>query len=216
MPKFKYKAVIFDFDGVLVDSVNIKGQAFRRIYEFHGDEIADKVHAYHMENGGVSRREKFKHYAKEFFNKELDACEIEDLSDQFSNIVTNMVVNASWIAGAKEFLDKHHEELSLYVASATPEEELLDIIKKRAMDEYFVSIKGSPTKKSDNIKHIIEQAGIEKNEIVMIGDSKTDYDAANKNDIDFIAVGQDTYLREHCACRIDSLIGLRQKLMEQS
>ena len=43
MTHYLYKAIIFDFDGVLVDSVNIKGLAFAKIYQSYGDDIVKKV-----------------------------------------------------------------------------------------------------------------------------------------------------------------------------
>ena len=38
------KAIIFDFDGVLVESVNVKGDAFVALYENESKEIQKKVY----------------------------------------------------------------------------------------------------------------------------------------------------------------------------
>ena len=61
------EGVIFDFDGTIVDSVNIKTNAFAKIYEPFGKNIVKKVIKHHNENGGLSRFEKFKHYHKKYF-----------------------------------------------------------------------------------------------------------------------------------------------------
>ena len=53
---------VFDFDGVLADSVNIKTLAFYELYKEYGDSISSKVVEHHEANGGVSRFEKIKLY----------------------------------------------------------------------------------------------------------------------------------------------------------
>ena len=53
------KAILFDFDGVLVESVDIKTKAFAKLFENEGPEIVNKVVEYHLANGGVSRFKKF-------------------------------------------------------------------------------------------------------------------------------------------------------------
>ena len=41
---------IFDFDGVLVDSVEIKAKAFNELYRPYGSEIAEKIVFHHIQN----------------------------------------------------------------------------------------------------------------------------------------------------------------------
>ncbi|MCX5934210.1 MAG: hypothetical protein NTU99_05390, partial [Pseudanabaena sp. LacPavin_0818_WC45_MAG_42_6] len=54
IPK-RYDAIVFDFDGVLVESVDVKTQAFGTLYAEYGDLIVEQVKAYHLLHGGVSR-----------------------------------------------------------------------------------------------------------------------------------------------------------------
>ena len=63
----KKKFIVFDFDGVVLDSVEIKTNAFAEIYSEYGSEIVSKVVEYHKRNGGLSRFEKFKYYHKFFW-----------------------------------------------------------------------------------------------------------------------------------------------------
>ena len=55
---------IFDFDGVIAESVSAKTDAFREMYLPYGEEIANQVVDYHINHGGVSRFEKFKYWEK--------------------------------------------------------------------------------------------------------------------------------------------------------
>jgi len=56
-----WQAVFFDFDGVILDSVDVKTDAFVAIFRGYGPKIREDVVKYHHENGGVSRMEKFKY-----------------------------------------------------------------------------------------------------------------------------------------------------------
>ena len=59
-----YKAFIFDFDGVLVDSVNIKANAFGELFKEFGSEIQKKIIEHHLSHGVMARAEKIKYYYK--------------------------------------------------------------------------------------------------------------------------------------------------------
>ena len=60
-------AIIFDFDGVVLESLNVKTNAFKKLYEPYGSDISKKVVEHHLENGGVSRFDKIKFYHNIFF-----------------------------------------------------------------------------------------------------------------------------------------------------
>ena len=111
------------------------------------------------------------------------------LCENFSSIVVNEVVNSSWIKGAFEFLKNYYQKITFYIASATPEKELLKITEKRMMTQFFKRIYGSPLSKKDILSNIILQEQCDKKEFVMIGDSNSDYYAAIDNSIDFIGIG---------------------------
>ena len=49
------KIIFFDFDGVIVESVDIKTKAFAMLFEHEGRDIANRVIDYHLKNSGVSR-----------------------------------------------------------------------------------------------------------------------------------------------------------------
>ena len=91
----KYKNIIFDFDGVLAESVQIKIEAFHQLYEKYGENIAEKVVEHHKANGGMSRFEKFPYYHKTFLNIDLSKEDIEKLSYHFSNLVVKGVIDAA-------------------------------------------------------------------------------------------------------------------------
>ena len=121
------KAIIFDFDGVIVESVNIKSSAFGKIYHEHGKIIVNKIINHHLANGGMSRFEKFRFYHKEYLGKNLSENELSEIGDQFSNFVLNKVISAPYVRGAYEFLSEYYHTYDFYISTATPEAEIIKI-----------------------------------------------------------------------------------------
>jgi len=189
----KFKDMFFDFDGVILDSVNIKTEAFRKLYEKHGKSIAKKVVAHHLENGGMSRFEKFKLYHKEFLSFQLSQKEIEKLAKEFSNIVYRKVLKAKFIKGSRNFLKKCKTYgKRCFLISATPEREIKKIARKRGLDKYFVDIKGSPESKADNIRKVLRKYKIDKKNALFFGDSPNDKKAADETKVRFIGINYAT------------------------
>ncbi len=180
------KAIIFDFDGVLVESVDVKTRAFARMFEDRGVEIVRQVTDFHLKNGGLSRVHKFKYYYKEILKCSLSEKKLEELCNTFSRLVVDEVINSPYVDGAKEFLDSVHSKIDLYVASGTPEEELREIVRCRGMDMYFKGIYGSPEQKGNIAKMVLQQNGYITNEVVFIGDSITDLKGAQDSGLRFI------------------------------
>ncbi len=123
------KAIIFDFDGVILDSVDIKTKAFERLFEPFGRQIQDKVVKYHLDNGGISRFDKINFFYREYLNRPITNKELDEKCLEFSSLVLDGVLNANWIHGAKEFIIRYNKFYEFFVASATPEPELKKIIQ---------------------------------------------------------------------------------------
>src|SRR3989338_7182699 len=118
------KAIIFDFDGVIAESVEVKIDAFRRIFEDYPQHL-DQILAYHTANGGISRYVKFDYIYKEILNKPLNQDQSRQLGDRFTQYALEEVVRAPLVAGAKEFLEKYHQTIKLFIVSGTPQDEML-------------------------------------------------------------------------------------------
>ena len=97
------KAIIFDFDGVITESVGVKADGFAMLYEPHGKEIMDKVIEHHYANGGVSRYEKFRFYHKEFLGYNLSDDELKKLCKKLSKFVVKRIIEAPYVKGAINF-----------------------------------------------------------------------------------------------------------------
>jgi len=180
-------AIIFDFDGVIAESVNVKTEAFAEIYRPYGELVVERVVAHHLANGGISRFEKFKLYHKEFLCIDLTEQEVKDLANKFSNLVLEKVISAPYVKGAYEFISKHYRDYDLFISSGTPKDEILKIMKARGLLKFFKGVYGSPERKDKHVKNIMKGNNYKKSEVVFVGDAPSDRDAARVNNISFIA-----------------------------
>ncbi len=184
--KIELEAIIFDFDGVLAESVNIKGDAFVELYKNESPDIQKQVLAYHEEHGGVTRYDKIRYYETVLCGREINEKRVMEIASDFSDIVEDLVVKSPWVEGAKDFLEKYHSVMPFYVASATPEEELRRIVENRGMNKYFKGIYGAPKKKSEHIFAVMSANNYSAERVLMVGDAMTDYDAAVSAGVHFI------------------------------
>lgn len=185
MIQFAFQAFIFDFDGVIVDSVDVKTLAFTRMFAPFGPAVVARVVEHHRLHGGMNRMQKFLHYHKEFLHKYLDSMELEDLCRQFSSLVMNEVISAPEIPGAQTFLAKWYKEIPCFIVSATPQDELHDILERRGLLHYFREIKGAPADKCTNLGNILSSSALEPGSCLYFGDAYGDYEAAKTFSVNF-------------------------------
>lgn len=180
------RAIIFDFDGVILESASIKTDAFAAIAQDYPNEQADAFVKYHMSHMGISRHVKFRYFIEEILGEPYSDEKEQILADKFSDIVFERVMHCDFVPGAKEFLENNYQQYELYIATGTPGEEIMQIIKGRNLQKYFKRVYGTPMKKEEIVDTIMEQYGYSAKEIVFVGDAGTDLKAAESRDLYFI------------------------------
>jgi phosphoglycolate phosphatase-like HAD superfamily hydrolase len=182
------KAIIFDFDGVILDSVQVKTNAFSEMYSQYGKDIQKEVIKYHLLNGGISRYEKFKYYHDKFLNIKISDYEVNKLANKFSSIVFEKVCNSEFISGASEFLIYASKKYKTFICTGTPEKEIIPIVNRIDIDFLFDDIYGSPNSKTIIINKILTKYNLNSNDVLFIGDAMTDYNAAKETNLQFVGI----------------------------
>ena len=180
------RAIAFDFDGVLVESVEVKTRAVASLFAAEGAEHVQDILDYHLKHLGVSRFEKFRIIYRDILKRPLTEEQSRSLGERFSKLVFDEVVAAPWVDGAEEFLSTHCECYPFFVISGTPEEELKEIIRRRGMNKYFSEVLGAPRSKEELLCEIMMRHRLAPLELVFVGDSGTDWIAARETGIPFI------------------------------
>ena len=208
------KAIIFDFDGVILESADIKTEAFRELFSGEGEKVEEIVD-YHVMNGGISRYVKFRHIYENILKTELSQERELELGELFSEIALRRVLKAPFVAGVKEFLAAHKDRYAFFIVSGTPEEELYRIMHAREIEDYFAEIHGSPGEKIDIINDILDKSGLEVEEAVYVGDAESDRIAAERVGMAFIQRISDPALLGHYGdWVIENLEGFEKVLQE--
>lgn len=186
------KIIIFDYDGVIADTLMIKSDAFISTFGDVALVEHDKyyISKYHFKNGGVSRDKKILHFMKHFGIPYSDR-EFSDRLNKFKSELLNNLLFAKEIDGAWNYIDKiWRKGFIIYIASAAPEEELKYILKKQTKINIFESIFGFPNKKSKSIKDIMQRHP--KSSAIFFGDSIQDINAVRESGferrIEFIGI----------------------------
>ena len=180
------KNIIFDFDGVILDSVPIKTEGFKKLFQNFPNEIVDKLIEYHMQNGGISRYKKIKYFFNKLLNQYISENELQSYANRYSKITKEELTNPKYlIEDTVNFIKQNHKKYNMHVASGADEKDLKYICEKLNLTKYFLSIHGSPTIKSEIVKNILESNNYKNEQTILIGDSINDYEAAKKNGIEF-------------------------------
>jgi phosphoglycolate phosphatase-like HAD superfamily hydrolase len=182
-----FQAIIFDFDGVIAESGDIKTQAFAALYRPYGPEIVNEVVKYHTQNGGLSRYNKFRYFQQQLLNRPPLTPEEEHVLDRrFSELVVEAVIAADAVPGANELIRQQYSRIPLFVASGTPETELRIIVERRDLNRYFKQVRGAPKLKETLIAEILTDHALNPEYVLMIGDAMADYAGAQANGTAFL------------------------------
>jgi phosphoglycolate phosphatase-like HAD superfamily hydrolase len=180
------EVIILDFDGVVIESNDIKTRAFEKIFSKF-PQYKDVLMHFHYENISISRVEKFDYLAT-LIGRGSDLKLKSVIADNFSQYVLEDILTVPMVKGAERFLEMVKGQLPLYLASVTPENELNFILEKRGLLHWFDGVYGCPPwTKANAIRDILLQNTISPKNSLLIGDSSGDHRAAMETGIQFIA-----------------------------
>jgi HAD superfamily hydrolase (TIGR01549 family) len=178
------KNILFDFDGVILNSMPIRDFGFREIFKEFPQEKVEELIDFHRKNGGWSRFVKIEYFFKEILKEDVSQKRIIEFAEKFSKIMKEELTKKKYLIGETvEFIknSKHN----LHIVSGSEQNELRFLCEKLEISKYFISIHGSPTPKGLLVKNLMKKHTYKKEETILIGDSINDYEASKENDIEF-------------------------------
>ena len=180
------RAIAFDFDGVLVESMELKTKAFARLFADEGHEVVERIVAYHLKNGGISRFEKFRTIYRDILRRPLSEKQFHTLCEAYAKLVVEEVVSSPWVGGTEDFLGRYRERYLFFVISGTPEGELREIVRRRGADKFFTEVLGSPRTKDVLLRDVLQRHALTPTELIFVGDAESDWNAARQTEVPFI------------------------------
>ncbi len=170
--------LVLDCDGVILESIDIKINAMRRIAEPYGQEAADRLALYHCMHEGVSRYIKFAWFFEEILGKKATDQDLAEWNERFIEIANNELTCSALVPGIEDVLKTWHEKMPIYVCSGAPQDDLPYILEARGIAHYFTAIHGSPPAKTALLASIVAKAQVDPAEVLMVGDAPIDLHAA--------------------------------------
>lgn len=188
------KIIVFDFDGTLVDSNQIKYDAFFELFprdNFHKRIIKDILEKYLEESRYIIIRKILERIGSinDINGKENDVADkVKLLAERYNNLVVDGVKHCKVKSGAMEALKLLSTSYRLYLSSTTPESSLKEVVRYRKWDSFFCDIFGYPRDKVSTLLEIITRESIKAGEILVVGDGNSDKDSALTVGCNFLPV----------------------------
>ncbi len=182
------KMILWDFDGVLMNSNAIRDLGFEKTLENYPKDQVDELMVFHRANGGLSRYVKFRHFFEKIRGEQIAETAIGEWAERFSKIVKALLIDPNLlITETMNYVGRNHAFVPMHIVSGSDQEELRFVCKQLNIYKYFHTINGSPTPKKTLVKTVLESYNYTSNEIILVGDSVNDYEAAEENGIRFVA-----------------------------
>lgn len=188
----KYKTLVFDCDGVILNSNQLKTAAFYQAALPYGEAAAQALVDYHTATGGISRYKKFSYFLEEITPKHSSEASnnknlpnLDQLLTNYANYVEEGLLTCE-VAEGLEKLREATPNANWLIVSGGDQQELREVFAKRGLDNLFNSgIFGSPDTKDQILSRELASGNITQ-PALFLGDSKYDHQAATTAGLDFV------------------------------
>jgi len=193
----KYKYALFDCDGVILQSNELKSAAFAGALAGEPEDLVAQFVAYHKENGGVSRYVKFEYYFKNIKGEKNIQDKVDKALTDYADIVFDQLKKVDYVPGVIPVIEYFYKRnIPCYVVSGGDQKELRKVFSFRGIGHLFVDILGSPVTKNEHVASLVQSNAVAYPSI-FFGDSRSDMIAATENGSDFCFVSQFSEWKRH-------------------
>lgn len=178
-----YDLLLFDFDGVLFDTNQLKTKAFALALSDYPDTQVAELVQYHKDNGGISRQLKMQY----FFEKIMHLPDSEDKQKQaverFAGHCQALLPTASLLPGAADFLTAAENlQVSMAICSGGNTGEIRKLLQRESLEHLFIEVWGNEQSK---IAHAENNVTTRFKRVCFFGDSQYDMKVAEQFSFDF-------------------------------
>ena len=209
----QYKTVVFDCDGVILDSNIVKTEAYFRTAKNLGatDAQAQALTDYHVKLGGISRYHKFDWFLREVLNQPATEAAVQALLNEFSRELEVGLMECA-IADGLQALRKATAQAKWMILSGGDQQEIRDLFAKRDLTKHFDGgLFGSPDNKDVVLAREIANGNLQL-PALFVGDSQYDFESSTRAGLDFVFVSDWTevphwqaYCAEHKITVLDNI-----------
>tara|TARA_R110000851_G_scaffold135045_1_gene270434 strand:- start:22530 stop:23189 length:660 start_codon:yes stop_codon:yes gene_type:complete len=181
-----YATLVFDCDGVVLNSNRVKTEAFYQAASPYGESAAKALVDYHIAHGGVSRYKKFAYFLESIAPSNAEqGPSLAALLQGYASCVREGLLNCEVASGLEDLRHKF-SDLRWLIVSGGDQSELRDVFTQRGIVKWFDGgIFGSPDTKDEILARELASGNILQ-PALFLGDSKYDYQAATRACLDFV------------------------------
>jgi len=192
-----YKTIVFDCDGVVLNSNKTKVNAYFTVAKKMGgtDEQAQALVEHHVTKGSFPRNGKIEYYLKNIKKQEITPEIMQAYMQAFDEILDETLMECE-VADGLLTLKENTPQARWMLLSGGDQEELRRIFPRRNLSHLFeAGIFGGPDQKEDvlarekNNGNIVFPA-------LFVGDSKYDHQAATGAGLDFVFLSDWTEVKD--------------------
>ncbi|MBY5949932.1 HAD hydrolase-like protein [Algoriphagus marincola] len=182
----KITSIFWDFDGVILDSMNVRDWGFREIFKDFRKSQIEEIIQYHRINGGLSRYVKIRYFYEKILGQAITEEKVLEYANKFSELMKmELIKKENLIQDTISFIEVNYHNYNFHIVSGSDQNELRYLCSELGLSKYFVSIHGSPTPKFNLVETLMRSYKYEERESILIGDSLNDFEAAKMNKISF-------------------------------
>ncbi len=179
------KAIFFDFDGVIMDSMTLKLDAYcacLKEYRLARTDV-DRIMREYM---GQSRHKIIVELYEKLVGGTIPSDVFEKALTEFNRQDEDAREKLTYLPGSLEFIRAVHADRFTAVVTGTPEEFILKTTAHHGLDQYFDIVRGSPDTKREIVAELLGAHSLSTAEAIFIGDGRTDQEAADHHGIRFV------------------------------
>lgn len=218
------EAIIFDFDGVIVNSNPIKRDAYFVIFSDIKNS-RNSVEEAIRENPEKTRYGIIETILKKLKKKGL--MEFEDLKaerdkyvQKYGETTERETIKVEEIKGAEQALATLSQKYPLFILTSTIQKSIEKVVRKRRLDKYFEGVYGADSSdynKPQILEKMAKENSFNPKKAVFVGDGKADYECAKRFEMIFIGIINETNNfkeRGDIKYKLDNLERLQKVVME--
>jgi phosphoglycolate phosphatase-like HAD superfamily hydrolase len=184
------RLVLMDCDGIIFDTNASKCEAFRYALSDYPRDAVERLVAFHMATGGVSRYVKIRYFFEALHP-------IPDPEPAIAAALSRFAVASE--AGyddltprpeALSFADHFGGPARVHVVSGSDGVELRRVFARHGLTARFAGVHGSPETKVAHISRLLAEAGVAPREALFIGDGGGDWAASEALGVPFILLSE--------------------------
>jgi phosphoglycolate phosphatase-like HAD superfamily hydrolase len=181
----RYATLIFDCDGVILDSNKVKTAAFFTAALPYGARAAKALVEHHTAHGGISRYRKFEYFLQHLVGVPVEQSRLDRLLETFAREVRDGLLTCQVDPGLGP-LRAATAPARWMVVSGGDQDELRNIFRLRHLTQNFNGgIFGSPDSKEVILARELANSSIQLPGL-FVGDSQYDHEVASRAGLDFV------------------------------